>query len=253
MKYSKILSEIANPIRTSILLNLYDNNLTVSELKEKIGDISHSEISRHIGRLAEHKLITKESIPGRKYELTHFGAIIVKLLMPIDFILKNSDYFKTHRIDDIPEELLQGLENLGSSEHIIGTGNLMVKGKTFIESAMKDLWIMTNDPFPYEIKVKHANLIIPPHMLKYGFEVDHIRTKYDVKLLPEVHVCIILSDLGQGFIFLPNLTSSAPDFSEGFFIKDSKGYEYLKRMFFHFWEISKEFTFTVKNGKISRK
>ncbi len=252
MKYSKILSEIANPIRTSILVNLYENNLTVSEMKEKIGDISHSEISRHIGRLAEYNLITKETFPGRKYELTHFGTIIVKLFMPLDFILKNSEYFKTHRIDDIPEELLQGLEHLRSSEHIIGTGNLMVKVKTFIESAMNDLWIMTNDPFPYEIKVKHVNLIIPPSMLKYGFEVDHERTKYEVKILSEVHICLILSDLGQGFLFLPNLTINAPDFNEGFFIKDSKGYEYLKNLFFHFWENSKEFPFTVKNGKITK-
>ena len=171
----------------------------------------------------------------------------------IDMIKPLPGYWDEILGTDIPEELLQGLENLDSSEHIIGTGNLMVKGKTFIESAMKELWIMTNDPFPYEITVKHVNLIIPPHMLKYGFEADHIRTKYDVKLLPEVHVCIILSDLGQGFIFLPNLKGSAPDFSKGFFIKDSKGYEYLKTMFFHFWEISKEFTFTVKNGKISKK
>lgn len=59
MSYNKILSEISNPIRMNILLLLNEKKSTISELKEKIGEISHSEISRHIGRLAKQNLIIK--------------------------------------------------------------------------------------------------------------------------------------------------------------------------------------------------
>jgi DNA-binding transcriptional ArsR family regulator len=243
MKYSKIFSEISNPVRINILLLLYENKATITELKEKIGDISHSEISRHIGRLAKYNLITKETIPGRNYELTHFGRITVKLYKPLDFIFQNSEYFENHQIDDIPESFLQGINNLNAAELITGAGNLMVKGKSFVESAIKELWIMTNDPFPYEITVKHVYLIIPPHMLKYGREVNHETTNYEVHTLPEVRVCIMLSDTGQGFLFLPNLNSSNPDFNIGFFVSDTEGYNYLNSLFQHFWKSSKEFLF----------
>ncbi len=243
MKYSKIFSEITNPIRINILLLLYDNKSTITELKEEIGDISHSEISRHIGRLAKHELITKETIPGRKYELTHFGKIVVKLLKPLDFIFQNKEYFENHQIDFIPESSIHGLHKLKNAKLITGTGNLMIKGKSFVELANKELWIMTNDPFPYEITVKHVNLIIPPQMLKYGREVNHKTTKYDVHILPEINVCLLLSDIGQGFLFLPNLNSSNPDFNVGFHVSDTEGYNYLKSLFHHFWKISKEFKF----------
>lgn len=246
MKYPNILSEISNPIRINILLYLSDEKCTISELKDKIGDISHSEISRHVGRLANEGLITKESIPGRKYELTNLGKITVKLFKPLDFIFQNSEYFKDHHIDDIPEPLLQGINSLVGAELITGTGNLMVKGKEFVESAIKELWIMTNDPFPYEITIKHVNLIIPPHMLKYGREVDHEKTTYEVRTLPDVRFCILLSDIGQGFLFLPNLNNPGPDFNVGFYITDIDAYNYLKSLFDHFWKVSKEFLFDRK-------
>jgi len=243
MKYLKILSEISNPIRIKILLLLYDEKSTITELKNKIGDISHSEISRHMGRLAKLNFIAKESIPGRKYELTYFGRITVKLYRPLDFIFQNSEYFEDHQIDNIPEELLHGLHNLEAAELITGTGNLMVKVKNFIESAIKELWIMTNDPFPYEITIRHVYLIISPHVLKYGREVNHEITKYEVHTLTEVNVCILLSDMGHGFLFLPNLNSSNPDFNVGFYVSDPDGYNYLKELFYHFWQTSKEFKF----------
>jgi len=243
MKYSNILSGISNPIRIKILLLLYENKSTITDLKNNIGDISHSEISRHIGRLAKLNLITKESIPGRNYELTYFGQIIVKLYKPLDFIFQNSEYFENHQIENIPEAFLQGLYNLKDSELISGTGNLMIKVKSFIELANKEIWIMTNDPFPYDITVKNVYLIIPPHMLKYGREVNHKTTNYEVHTLPEVKVCILLSNIGQGLLFLPSLNSSTPDFNIGFVVSDTQGYDYLRSLFDHFWQVSKEFKF----------
>ena len=249
MNYSNILAEISNPIRMKILLFLFEKKSTVSKIKDKIGDISHSEISRHIGRLAKQNLITKEEIPGRNYELTNFGKIVVKLLRPLDFVVKNSDYFKNHKIDDISESFLEGIYNLESAELIIGTGNLLIKGKDFIESVLNELWIMTNDPFPYEIQAKKVNLIIPPHMLKFGREVDHEKTKYIVHTIPAVHIGLILSDVGQGFLFLPNLNASTPDYNSGFFIIDPKGYTFLKTIFDYFWQNSEQFLFDPKKLK----
>ncbi|TFG22115.1 MAG: ArsR family transcriptional regulator, partial [Promethearchaeota archaeon] len=122
---SNIWTEISNPIRMELLFILFNKKATISELKAKIGDISHSEVSRHIGRLAKQDLITKEAIPGRNYELTNLGKMIVKLIKPLDFILENSEFFKSHRIDDVPEALLQGLQDLSTSKIVHGTGNLL--------------------------------------------------------------------------------------------------------------------------------
>ncbi len=247
MEYSKIFSEISNPIRIKLLLILNEKKSTISELKDEIGDISHSEISRHVGRLAKHDLITKESIPGRKYELTHFGRILVKLFGPLEFFLSKSEYFKNHKIDDIPESLLHGIENLKTSELILGTGSLLSKGKDLLELANEKLFVMTNDLFTFEIAAKEVDLIIPPKMLKYGLKVDHEKTKYNVHTLPEVHLCIIISDIGQGFIFFPNLESSSPDFNSGFYSIESEAIDYLKRVFNYFWQNSKEFIFDPRS------
>jgi len=249
MSYFEILSEISNPTRIKLLLQLYENKSSVTELKDHIGDISHSEISRHLGRLAKHNLITKEEITGRKYELTHFGKTVMKLYKPLDFILQNNEYFNNHNIDNFPESFLQGLYNLESSKLIIGTGKLLMKGKDFIESTINELWIMTNDPFPYEIKAKTVHLIIPPHMLKYGLEVNHQKTRYIVHTIPEVHIGLILSDVGQGFLFLQNLTASTPDYNSGFFIADPKSHTFLKSVFEYFWQNTEKFNFDPKKLK----
>lgn len=244
---SNIWTEISNPIRMELLFILFNKKATISELKAKIGDISHSEVSRHIGRLAKQDLITKEAIPGRNYELTNLGKMIVKLIKPLDFILENSEYFKSHRIDDVPEALLQGLQDLSASEIVHGTGNLLIKGKDFMELPNKELWVITNEPFPYEIRAKNVYLIIPPKMLKFGLKVNHETTKYHVHVLSEVHLCMVISDMGQGFIFFPNLENSNPDFNSGFYISDDKGIDYLKSLFTYFWQNSKEFLFDPKS------
>ena len=249
MSYLEILSEISNPIRIKLLLKLYENKYSVTELKDHMGDISHSEISRHLGRLAKHNLITKEEITGRKYQLTHFGKTVMKLYKPLDFILQNNEYFNNHKIDNIPESFLEGLHNLESSELILGTGNLLMKGKDFIESTINELWIMTNDPFPYEIQAKKVNLIIPPHMLKFGRKANHEKTKYIVHTLPDVNIGLILSDVGQGFLFLPNLNASTPDYNSGFFIIDPNGHTFLKTIFDYFWQNSEQFIFDPKKFK----
>lgn len=243
MDYPEILKELANPIRMSILLVLNDAPNTIGDLKATIGDISHSEISRHVGRLAKQDLITKEAIPGRNYELTEFGKIVVKFLKPLDFVVKNGGYFTSHLINPLPDIFLNGLSALNSSELIIGTGKLLSKGKDFIESANKELWVITDEPFPYEITAKDVYLIIPPKMLKHGLDVDHEKTRYHVHVLPEVKLCLTISDVGQGFLFFPRADNQRPDFNSGFYILGPPGIDYLRRIFDHFWQSSKEFLF----------
>ena len=75
--YSDLISELSNPIRIKILLLLNENPATLTNIAEKIGDISKSEVSRHLSRLLEHGFIQKEMPAGRNYEISPFGKVVI--------------------------------------------------------------------------------------------------------------------------------------------------------------------------------
>lgn len=236
--YSNLISVFSNSIRVKILLLLDKNEFTLTELTNNIGDTSHPEISRHLGRLVKQSLIIKES--GRKYKLTPFGRSIILIFKPLNFLFKNGNYFKNHMLNSLPDYLLRDINMLNASKIISGTGAIMFKMENLAETANKEIWLMVNDPFPFKWDVEKAHLIMPPSMLKHESEARKMGKKFKVGLLSQIPVSIVLSDLNQGLIFFPKSKELVPDYNEVFFVIDKEGIEYLRKIWDYFWKKSKK-------------
>ncbi|MFW9880473.1 MAG: ArsR family transcriptional regulator [Candidatus Thorarchaeota archaeon] len=95
-EYSDLISELSNPIRIKILFLLNENPATLTNIAEKIDDISKSEVSRHLNRFMERGFIQKEMPAGCKYKISSFGKVVNLNFSPINFLFQHFEYFKTH-------------------------------------------------------------------------------------------------------------------------------------------------------------
>ena len=91
-----LLNDLMNPQRLDVLKYLDDSPATFSELSAKM-NISNSEVSRHLSRLTEHRIIKKSSTT-RKFELEPLGKLFKRLFSPIDFIFLHGEYFQNHAL-----------------------------------------------------------------------------------------------------------------------------------------------------------
>lgn len=177
-QYEKLISEISNSIRIQLLFLLQDQSRSLSSLTKEIGKITPSEVSRHLGRLAEKGFIRKESTTGRNFELTSFGQIIISLFSPINFVFENNNYFSSHSVGDIPYSFICKLDSLKECDIISGTGNIMMKISELIDSAKKEFFVMSDNPFPFSLKNKKVKFLLPKSELireygeKYGEQME---------------------------------------------------------------------------------
>ena len=59
-EYSDLILELSNPISVKILFMLNEKAATLTYIADKLGDISKSEVSRHLSRLMKHGFIHKK-------------------------------------------------------------------------------------------------------------------------------------------------------------------------------------------------
>ncbi|MCK4566038.1 MAG: hypothetical protein KAU48_01895 [Candidatus Thorarchaeota archaeon] len=214
----------------------------MSEITKKLGEKSNSEVSRNLSRLAEQGFIQKESVSGRKYELTSFGKMSISIFAPLQFIFNHGNYFKNHRIDALPISLQRGIDALSQAEFIQGTGKIMGKMKEAVDMPSKELWLKIRNPFPFELKTHTLNMIIPPELAVQKDTGKMLREKFPIfnpRINSESSITLAISDMMHGMIFFPSILDNSPDFNCCFYVKDSTGIKYLKKIWDYFWETGK--------------
>ena len=223
---------------------LSEKAATLTDIAEKLGDISKSEVSRHLSRLTKHGFIQKELSSGRKYEISSFGKVVISIFRPIDFIFLYSEYFRTHRIDDLPIPLIREIDLIKGCEFVSGTGEVMYKIKEFQKTPAEERWVMNATAFPFEsVSAKKVNYIFIPEILKHevGARKAHPKTQFRVRILDNITIAMAFNSLGQGLICFPKIGDDKPDYAEGIIIKDVKGIDFLKKLWEHFWSKAKDY------------
>ena len=138
-KSETILNELAFPIRTKILEELASNPLKLSDISEKF-TVSKSEISRHLSRLIEINIVTKDNL-NHNYALTPLGEAFILLSLPVKFILDNNEFFENHFID-LPNNLYRMIDNLYQAELIIGSGDVLTSIQAILENTDSEVQIL---------------------------------------------------------------------------------------------------------------
>ena len=117
--------ELSNEIRLRIMLELVKDPLKLTHVSNKL-DLTSSESFRHLSRLSDSKLIVK-NVEGF-FRLTPVGEQALKWIPGYEFISDNSDYFQSHTLSNIPNELLLRLGELSgcmfSDDALVSVSNI---------------------------------------------------------------------------------------------------------------------------------
>ncbi|MFX1388288.1 MAG: helix-turn-helix domain-containing protein [Promethearchaeota archaeon] len=234
--FPNLLSEISNSHRIKILSLLDENDITLTKITERLGDISRPEVSRHLTRLTRHGFIRKEIPVGRKYEITPFGKIAIDVVKPLKFLFKHYAYFKKHRVNDLPNFLTRQLDALENSESIQNIGKLMNKVNNYFQIPSEEMWFMSEVLFPFErlpYRKVYAICTKKAYYILKDYRKIHIDVEFQVRILKSLPIALMFNDV-KGFIAFPRLDEIKTDYSVVFQVNDEKGIKFLRKVWDYF-------------------
>ncbi|MHA1975842.1 MAG: ArsR family transcriptional regulator [Candidatus Hodarchaeales archaeon] len=236
-----LITEFANPIRIEILQQLSLSPISFTDLSKRL-NISNSEVSRHLNRLTEQRFVHKE-LGSKNLKLTSFGELMITVFSPLDFIFHHAEFFQNHDLTNLPSLFKHDLDQLIDAELIQGTGNIMLKIQELTEALKEEVWVMTDQAFPFGKQGMDTRYIVPPEMAKYSPNIEDFNRSTIARVLPHISIALLVADKESGMIFFPD-NHGNPDFSQGFYVKKENelGIEYIRRLWNYFWEKGKALT-----------
>ena len=105
--------ELSNEYRIGILQSLIGKPGRITTIAKEIG-INNQECSRHVNRLSENGLITKDE--GGSYRITPYGSAVLKLNSGYEFLSRNKEYFITHSLSKLPDRFVARIGELKESQ-----------------------------------------------------------------------------------------------------------------------------------------
>jgi predicted transcriptional regulator len=133
--------ELSNEDRVNILRTLLLESLNLTKISSELG-LKNQETSRHLSRLEESGLVSKN--PDGSYSITPFGKICMLKNEEMDFLFTHKDYFNHHKLEELPEDLLDKLSVLSRSIYIDDTLNALQVGKRIIEESEEYLYRLSD-------------------------------------------------------------------------------------------------------------
>ncbi|MCW4014069.1 MAG: ArsR family transcriptional regulator [Candidatus Bathyarchaeota archaeon] len=261
-----MLFEVSSETRHNILVMLLDRTGTVTGISNKL-DISMTEASRHINRLAQVGLIQKQ--PDGDYKITILGKTVLSQLGPLEFITRHSKYFDSHDATGIPTMFLNRIHELDeatptytSRANIMKTvekfGNSIKEAKEhyeciFDQSAME--LIIYSDPDPESENNTRTKMgtglrcrVLLPDTVDYDrihpdsmkeFIDLHRYENFEFRLLEEAPVFLQMNEKEVALLAFPDM-NNAIDYL-GFEATDIKSLTWCMNLFDYYWEQSKPF------------
>ncbi len=239
MEVTGVMFELSHPERMNILHILKNQKLRMSDIAKQLG-ITTAETSRHLDRLGNAKLLSKNS--SNLYHLTPLASIMLKSVGIIEFFTKNQEFFLRHDISSMPEQLLC-MEAIKHSEIKQGTLENVSLISDLTYQAKDHICIISDVPMSsiVEATKKRAEEGVKFRII-YLKGVD-VPEAYDdlenieVRFIEKVDVVIKYSESAGGFA-LPNLEGKI-DFSEVFFGENDYFLTWLEKVFEYYWKLSK--------------
>ena len=136
-------------VRFKVLLSLSEGPKTLGEIYETVGS-TKSTISHALGDLIEEGLITQDP-STKRYSLTNLGYLVFlqirNLTEALEVIQEFQDFWLTHDLSGIPEELLIRIGDLrGSRLHATTPEYIKPPHETYMEMIRTSRWIRGVSP-----------------------------------------------------------------------------------------------------------
>ena len=242
-KLCRLLFELSHEDRLRIFVELQRNIMKLTHLSEKL-DLKVQETSRHLSRLSDAQLISKD-VEGF-YHLTPYGEHIIKLLLGFRFLCKHRKYFTTHKSYHIPSPFVS---RIGELKNCTFTDDVMVafhKVNTLIEEAGEHVWILSSQILMSTLSFLEAavrrgvkfRLILPEDLVPPpGFKpIPIIPNRIERRTLERVDVVIVMSEKNARIAF-PTVDEKMDHI--GFGSKDEIAHKWCKDLFEYYWEKAK--------------
>ena len=249
MKINDLFFELSHEGRYKILLAIYKGKKKHTNLENDL-DLTGPEISRHLKRLQEEKLIEK-TIKGY-YQITSFGKLICSIIPLLENSLQFIDFINSHDFEDIPIELFIQIGNFKDLQLKTETmGNvelwsqLITNSKTYIYAITDQLQtsvipiiqkriqttgleikaIIDRELFNKFTKPEH----LPQNANKLIRQIDFFK---NIKMAEKLNLSMIITDNGA-ILFLR--AGDSIDYSQCIFGKSKSFLKWAKRLFDMFW------------------
>lgn len=240
----KLLFELSNQERRQILSELKTSKLGISQIAKKLG-IAVAEASRHLQRLSDEKLITKNS--NNTYKLTQLGEITLSSLSKLRFLSKQKDFLLQYDLSDIPYDFINRIGELEQGQYINETlPNLDFAEKRFLE-AEKYIWILSDHILKSAVpiisdKIKDKNfevrLLLPEAVMpkEENSKVPLTMQGVQKRTLPQIKT-IVLATENYATFAVPTLNGKM-DYT-GFNSDDERFRKWCQDLFNYYWDRAK--------------
>ena len=139
--FDNLLFELSSEDRLDIMFLLQKKPLKLSHISDKLG-FTVQETSRNVSRLAEAKLIAKDT--DALFHLTLYGEEALSQLSGLRFLFKNREYFLTHTAKELPKQFESSLGVLENCEPVKDVMIAFRNVEEMISKAEEHVWILTN-------------------------------------------------------------------------------------------------------------
>jgi predicted transcriptional regulator len=243
-RFYDMLFEMSNDIRHNILLMLLQKPERMTTIS-KVLELTSPEVSRHLSRLTDNKLIEKDS--DNFYYVTNYGKYLLNSLVDLEFITKHQAYFLRHSAVNIPikfQKRMSEISNYRLEENFMSFLRFINEK---IKESEKYVWLYIDQPpilaidairQSLEKGVKYKiieqtgitgsdELFDKKHFIGISGEIPNI----EIKKHPKVDIYLFISDRGSAIAFP---TKEGFDYTG--FIHHEDEVSWIKDLFNHYWE-----------------
>jgi predicted transcriptional regulator len=242
-RFYNMLFEMSNDIRHNIMLLLLRKPERMTQIAKEL-DLTSPEVSRHLTRLSETKLIEKDK--ANFYHVTNFGEYLLNSLMDLEFITKHRDYFVKHSAVNIPQIFQRRMSEISTYK----LKNNFMEFLSFINQKIKEseeyVWLYI-DQYPilaiesmlnsvergvkYRI-IEQSDLSGPNIVFdkKHLISIEGKKPRVEVKMHQRKDVYLFISDKGSAIAF-----PSQSGFDYIGFVNEDGGDSWVKELFEHYW------------------
>ena len=267
-RFYDLLFEMSNENRHHIMLLLREKAMRLTSISKEL-DLTSPEISRHVSRLSDTCLVTKD-VEGF-FSLTPLGSMVLTMLKEFEFASRHTEYFASHLHDGLPAQYIKRIGDLAESTFIDNIPGFFRQIERVITEAEEYVWLLV-DQFP----LNHLSLIVEAIERGVRFRIVEPRNRViapdldamapeesralqranltplvEQRMLDEVNVYMYVSERSCVKAF-PTLRGENE--YKGFTSSDEASHKWCRELFLHHWDRAEQRTpaptVEVKRGQV---
>jgi predicted transcriptional regulator len=241
-RLGNLLFELASEDRLLILAALQEKPARLTHISEKL-KLTLQETSRHLSRLSEAKLITKDA--EGMYRLLPFGGDLLQLFPGFQFLSKYRDYLNSHDISHLPPEFLTRIGDLEKCSFMDDVFAALHLADNVIREAKDYIWIIGNQVLMstvplLEEAIKRGvtfRLILPEGLAPPpGFKpLPYVPGRIERRTLKQIDITIIMSEK-EARVAFPTIDGKMDP--SAFSSTEPTPHKWCKDLYEYYWRIA---------------